>query len=272
MTAPLDASTDLQLPGGLTPALLDSLNLPLVVTDPTRPDNPITFVSTAFQRIMGYGADEVLGRNCRFLQGPDTCPEAVGKMRRAIKAGVSETVDLLNYRKSGEPFINRVLISPLYDGHGEVAAFLGVQQEVFPAGDPLTARLSRNMAFPRVGADKLDDLLEDLGGGEPDSTVFAWDIASGALYSPFDPAPGADISDGSGTYLRARDFLNSLHTDDAEDLQSHLAGAFESPTASFAASARQAFGDGWRDVHVSGRFVYVGDSPTPTLLCVYLPS
>ena len=276
MTSPLPQSADLQLPAGLTPALLEGLNLPLVVTDPRQPDNPIVFVSSTFQAISGYSADEVVGRNCRFLQGPDTDPEATQRLRRAIKAGVSETVDLLNYRKSGEPFINRLLVAPLYDGHGEVAAFLGVQQEVFPAGDPLTGRLSRNMAFPRVGTGRLDDLLEDLAGGQADSperaTVFAWDIASGTLYSPDAPTPGADLSDGPGTYLVARDFLNSLHPDDADDLQSHLAGAFESPTASFEAQLRQLSDDGWRDVHVSGRFVYVGDSPTPTLLCVYLPS
>ena len=272
MTEPLPQSSDVQLPGGLTSALLEGLNLPLVVTDPHRDDNPIVFVSSTFQTITGYTEAEIVGRNCRFLQGPDTDPEAVSRIRRAIKAGASETVDLLNYRKSGEPFMNRLLVAPLYDGHGEVAGFIGVQQEIFPAGDPLTARLSRNMAFARVGADKLDDLLEDLSGDDPDAVVFAWDIASGALYSPDAPGPGADVTDAPEATLRARDFLNSLHPEDAEDLQAHLAGAFESPTASFSAELRQSHDGGWREVHITGRFVYVGDSASPTLLCVYLPS
>ena len=272
MTLPRPQSSELELAGGLTPALLEGLNLPLVVTDPRQDDNPIVFVSSTFLAITGYAFEETVGRNCRFLQGPDTCPDATARLRRAIKAGASETVDLLNYRKSGEPFMNRLLVAPIFDGHGEVAAFIGVQQEIFPGGDPLIARMSRNMAFPRVGADKLDDLLEDLASDDDDATVFAWDIASGALYSPDAPTPGADVSSGSGSYLRARDFLNSLHAEDAEDLQSHLAGAFESPTASFAAELRQSDGENWRDVHISGRFVYVGESATPTLLCVYLPS
>ena len=79
-----------------------------VITDPSLPDNPIVFASQGFLTLTGYALDQILGRNCRFLQGPETDPAAVEKIRHAINQGVDASVCLLNYRIDGTTFWNQV--------------------------------------------------------------------------------------------------------------------------------------------------------------------
>jgi two-component system cell cycle sensor histidine kinase/response regulator CckA len=102
----------------------------IIITDPKQPDNPIIYASTGFERITGYGADEAIGRNCRFLRGRDTDKETVGKLREAIATGRSCAVEILNYRKDGTPFWNALSLNPVPDENGEVAYFVGVQNDV----------------------------------------------------------------------------------------------------------------------------------------------
>jgi PAS domain S-box-containing protein len=106
----------------------------VVISDPSRPDTPIIFVSEEFEAQTGYPPDEVLGRNCRFLQGPDTDPEAVETIRAAIAAKTGITIDILNYRKDGTPFWNRLRIRPLFDERQRLRYFVGVQNPI-PAAD-----------------------------------------------------------------------------------------------------------------------------------------
>lgn len=70
----------------------------MIVTDPNQTDNPIVFSNDAFQKLTGYGRNELIGKNCRFLQGPDTDPESIATIREAIAAGDDVAIDLLNYR------------------------------------------------------------------------------------------------------------------------------------------------------------------------------
>jgi PAS domain S-box-containing protein len=102
----------------------------VVITDPDLPDNPVIFVSDEFERQTGYTAEEVVGRNCRFLQGPDTDPRAVATIRRALERREGITIDLLNYRKDGAPFWNRLRIRPQYDHKGRFAFFVGAQNPI----------------------------------------------------------------------------------------------------------------------------------------------
>ncbi|MCU0838651.1 MAG: PAS domain-containing protein [Rhodospirillales bacterium] len=102
----------------------------VVIVDPSRPDMPIVYVSEEFEAQTGYPPEEVLGRNCRFLQGPETDPAAVAAIRQALAAESEITVDILNYRKDGTPFWNRLRIRPLFDERGKLGYFVGAQNPI----------------------------------------------------------------------------------------------------------------------------------------------
>jgi PAS domain S-box-containing protein len=110
----------------------DEASMSVVFTDPSLPDNPMIFVSEQFTAQTGYAVDEAVGRNCRFLQGPGTSPHAIAAIREALAARTRFTIDILNYRKDGTPFMNRLRIRPILDDRGEVMFFAGVQNPVTP--------------------------------------------------------------------------------------------------------------------------------------------
>ena len=93
-------------------ALASSTN-GIIITDAGQPDNPIVYVNPAFERLTGYSADEVVGRNCRFLQGPDTDPETIAQLHDAIEQRIDINVVILNYRKDGTPFWSDLTIAPV---------------------------------------------------------------------------------------------------------------------------------------------------------------
>ncbi|CAK7328167.1 unnamed protein product [Dovyalis caffra] len=101
-----------------------------VVSDATKPDFPILYASAGFFKMTGYTSKEVIGRNCRFLQGAGTDSEDVAKIREALKGGGSYCGRLLNYKKDGTPFWNLLTISPIKDDSGKVIKFIGMQVEV----------------------------------------------------------------------------------------------------------------------------------------------
>jgi len=103
------------------------------ISDPTLPDNPIVYVSQGFLDLTGYTLDQVLGRNCRFLQGPGTDQSAVEVIRRGIAEGVDTSVCLLNYRADGSPFWNQFFVAALRDAENNVVNYVGVQCEVSKA-------------------------------------------------------------------------------------------------------------------------------------------
>lgn len=102
----------------------------VVISDPSRPDMPMIYVSDEFETQTGYPPEEVLGRNCRFLQGPETDPKAVQAIRKALEAETEITIDILNYRKDGTPFWNRLRIRPLFDENGKLLYFAGAQNPI----------------------------------------------------------------------------------------------------------------------------------------------
>nr|WP_091713918.1 PAS domain-containing protein [Methylobacterium phyllostachyos] len=111
-------------------AALEVSRQPMVVTDPRLPDNPIVFANRAFLELTGYAAGEILGRNCRFLQGPDTDPAAIALVRDALAERKELKVQLLNYRKDGAPFWNELYLSPVFDGAGELVNYFASQFDV----------------------------------------------------------------------------------------------------------------------------------------------
>lgn len=102
----------------------------VTIADALLPDRPLIYVNEGFERVTGYPAAEALGRNCRFLQGPDTDPAAVERIRAAIAKERECVEEILNYRRDGTPFWNRLSITPVRDETGEVTHFIGIQSDV----------------------------------------------------------------------------------------------------------------------------------------------
>lgn len=111
-------------------AAIRATRMSMLITDPRQPDNPIVFANGAFFRLTGYRREEVIGRNCRFLQGPDTDPLAIDIIRRAVDDVVDVSVDILNYRKDGSSFWNALFISPVSNEKGELQFFFASQLDV----------------------------------------------------------------------------------------------------------------------------------------------
>ncbi|HJV44041.1 histidine kinase dimerization/phosphoacceptor domain -containing protein [Caulobacter sp.] len=111
-------------------AAIRATRMAMIVTDATQADNPIIFANDAFLKLTGYDRDEVIGRNCRMLQGPETDAKAVQAINTAIAAGEDIAIDLLNYRKDGSTFWNALYVSPVRNAAGEIVYFFGSQLDI----------------------------------------------------------------------------------------------------------------------------------------------
>jgi PAS domain S-box-containing protein len=111
-------------------AAIRATRMPMIISDPRQPDNPIVFANDAFLDLTGYAREELLGRNCRFLQGPLTDRAAVAAVRDAVANLESIAIDLLNYRKDGSTFWNALYVSPVIDEKGELRFFFASQLDV----------------------------------------------------------------------------------------------------------------------------------------------
>ena len=111
-------------------AAVETTRMPMIVTDPHQPDNPIIFANRAFIRMTGYTADELIGRNCRFLQGPETDRETVAEVRDAVREHREFASEILNYRKDGSSFWNALFVSPVFNRSGDLVYFFGSQLDV----------------------------------------------------------------------------------------------------------------------------------------------
>ncbi|QGX93709.1 PAS domain S-box protein [Haloplanus rallus] len=109
---------------------IDEAPVGITITDPEREDNPLIYVNDAFVDLTGYPREEVIGENCRFLQGEGTDPDKVAEIREAIDAAEPLSIDLKNYRKNGTMFWNHLEIAPVRDDAGAVVNFIGFQQDV----------------------------------------------------------------------------------------------------------------------------------------------
>nr|AML78029.1 putative LOV domain-containing protein [Lindsaea linearis] len=123
---------------------LERIEKNFVITDPRLPDNPIIFASDSFLELTEYTREEIIGRNCRFLQGEDTDQKTVQKIRDAILEQREITVQLLNYTKTGKRFWNLFHLQPMRDQKGELQYFIGVQLDGSEQVEPIKKRLSEN--------------------------------------------------------------------------------------------------------------------------------
>nr|WP_254173763.1 PAS domain S-box protein [Planktothrix pseudagardhii]CAD5947386.1 Bacterioopsin transcriptional activator [Planktothrix pseudagardhii] len=130
----------------------------IVISDFTQPDCPIIYCNPAFERLTGYAQEEVLGRNCRFLQGEDTDPTELARIRHAITHQQDCIVTLKNYRKDGRYFWNELSISPVRDREGRLTHFIGIQTDITHRKQSEDA-LRESEARYRLLADHATDLI-----------------------------------------------------------------------------------------------------------------
>nr|AML78191.1 putative LOV domain-containing protein [Aristolochia elegans] len=156
---------------------LERIEKNFVITDPRLPDNPIIFASDSFLELTEYTREEILGRNCRFLQGPDTDQGTVQKIRVAIREQREITVQLINYTKSGKKFWNLFHLQPMRDQKGELQYFIGVQLDGSDHVEPLRNRLSENTEtqsakLVKATAENVDGAVREL----PDANLAPDDL------------------------------------------------------------------------------------------------
>ncbi|AMK26251.1 PAS domain-containing protein [Sphingobium sp. TKS] len=111
-------------------AAVHATRMPMIITNPRLADNPVVFANDAFCRLTGYERDEILGRNCRFLQGEATDQETRRQLHQAVEHAHPVEVDIRNYRKNGEPFWNRLLMAPVFDADKKLSYFFASQVDV----------------------------------------------------------------------------------------------------------------------------------------------
>nr|AML78987.1 putative LOV domain-containing protein [Gleditsia sinensis] len=156
---------------------LERIEKNFVITDPRLPDNPIIFASDSFLELTEYSREEILGRNCRFLQGPETDPATVRKIREAIDNQTEVTVQLINYTKSGKKFWNLFHLQPMRDQKGEVQYFIGVQLDGSQHVEPLHNCIAEDTAkegehLVKQTAENVDEAVRDL----PDANLKPEDL------------------------------------------------------------------------------------------------
>lgn len=132
-------------------SMIDNSAVAAVISNPRLPDNPIIECNAAFEELTGYSRDEIIGRNCKFLAGPETEPGLTAQIVSAIRERRPVLVEILNYKKDGTPFRNAVLVAPIFDANGELEYFLGSQMEVKSAEGP-AAPERRALARQRIDA------------------------------------------------------------------------------------------------------------------------
>lgn len=148
----------------------------MVVSNPRLPDNPIEVANSAVCALPGYSESEVRGRNCRFLTGKLTQQAVTEQIRASIRAQRPVLADILNFRRDGSAFRNGVMITPLFDGDGNLEWFLGSQVELGEAAaDPLSQRRSQAMLKVAALPPRQREVLEHLAQGLLNKQI-AWEL------------------------------------------------------------------------------------------------
>jgi PAS domain S-box-containing protein len=147
-----------------------------VVSDPRQADNPIVACNDAFTALTGFAREEIVGRNCRFLAGPATEPWLTETLRTGIRLRQPVMVEILNYRKNGEPFRNAVMVAPVFGRKGAAEYFIGSQVEL-AADAPRASDLRRQNAHDAVArlSPRQRQVLIEMARGKLNKQI-AWDL------------------------------------------------------------------------------------------------
>jgi len=132
----------------------------ITIADARLPGRPLIYINEGFERLTGYSAADALGRNCKFLQGPATDPQASEQIRQSLQKNRDCTVEILNYRKDGMAFWNRLSISPVRDSSGQVTHFIGIQSDVTARREAEAALRRANEQIERANSTMKHDLNE----------------------------------------------------------------------------------------------------------------
>lgn len=127
---PLMFSKDSRIIPQVLTAILDHCVNGVTLADPDLDDCPVVYANKAFENLTGYGQEEIIGKNCRFLQGNDTEQPELNRLRESLKRREAISVTLRNYRKDGSLFYNHLEVTPLLDNSGNIIYFLGVQYDI----------------------------------------------------------------------------------------------------------------------------------------------
>jgi len=165
--------------------LLNQAHLGISITDPNQKDNPMIYANDYFYTMLGYSEDEIIGKNCRFLQGSDREEEVVAEIRHAIKEGKAISRVLKNYKKDGTAFYNQLTISPIYDDENRLKFFLGVQRDVTQFHYSL-GQIKATESLAKIGYWELDLITNYLHWSDEVYNLFEVDKESfGASYEAF---------------------------------------------------------------------------------------
>jgi PAS domain S-box-containing protein/diguanylate cyclase (GGDEF)-like protein len=224
-------------------AAFDAITSGFVLTDPTLPDNPIVLANAAFYRITGYGAEEILGRNARLLQGPATDRAIVREIRRAIEKREAVTRRLVNYRKDGTAFWAEMTIAPVFSKDGRLVNFMGSHRDVSEEHRAKSAHRQISSLFERVTATMPGFIFQQIVS--PDGHIeFPY------LSRSFQRLLGlpADLS------LTADMFLSRVHPDDVAIVESTVRNSVHNPVSIE-----------YRMVHWDGELRWIKSNSTPVV-------
>ncbi|WP_246692775.1 PAS domain-containing protein [Methylobacterium sp. WL64] len=211
-------------------AAVRATRMPMIITDPRQHDNPIIFANPAFCRLTGYAPEEVIGYNCRFLQGPETDPHDVSRIRAAIAERRGIELPILNYRKDGTTFWNQLLLAPVEDAKSEVAYFFASQYDVTADTRQLTALRGENdvlSAEQAISADRLQFSETVLRLATEAAEIGMWDldVLTGSLTWSPRTRPMFGLSPDAAYDLTT--FVETLHPDDRDATMAALAAMID---------------------------------------------
>ncbi|MBD1936673.1 PAS domain-containing protein [Microcoleus sp. FACHB-68] len=167
----------------------------IVIADATKPGRPLIYCNSGFERMTGYSRDEVIGRNCRFLQGSDNDQPAIEQIRQALRDQTECRVILKNYRKDGTLFWNELTISPVLDSNGQLTHFIGVQNDITERVEAEAAlkRTTQELANSEAALRKQTNILQSLLDNLAEGVVVA---DEGGQFVLFNPAAQALLGKG----------------------------------------------------------------------------
>jgi PAS domain S-box-containing protein len=206
-------------------AAVRATRMPMIVTNPRLPDNPVIFVNNAFCRLTGFARQEILGRNCRFLQGPETDPATVDRIRTAVAEARPLEVDIRNHRRDGEPFWNRLLMAPVRDASGELAYFFASQVDVTLERERLAGLETTNAALMAEVAGRLraqKDSEERLRFAAAAGRLGFWELDTRTATLETSPTCREHFGASPGGAFSYHDLLDRLYPDDRPRMREAL--------------------------------------------------